>query len=97
MKVEINDHSYAWYLIAQKHKMEKAEKKVIALAQIYLAVQTIKQEINEKECSMLTEDEKEFYQRDLKKYKSRKTLKRKNLIITNIKVHTFVVMLCKIC
>lgn len=77
--------------------MEKAEKKVIALAQIYLAVQTIKQEINEKECSMLTEDEKEFYQRDLKKYKSRKTLKRKNLIITNIKVHTFVVMLCKIC
>lgn len=77
--------------------MEKAEKKVIALAQIYLAVQTIKQEINEKECSMLTEDEKEFYQRDLKKYKSRKTLKRKYLIITNIKVHTFVVMLCKIC
>lgn len=77
--------------------MEKAEKKVIAFAQIYLAVQTIKQEINEKECSMLTEDEKEFYQRDLKKYKSRKTLKRKNLIITNIKVHTFVVMLCKIC
>ena len=76
--------------------MEKAEKKVIALAQIYLAVQTIKQEINEKECSMLTEDEKEFYQRDLKKYKSRKTLKCKNLIITNIKVHTFVVMLCKI-
>lgn len=77
--------------------MEKAEKKVIALAQIYLAVQTIKQEINEKECSMLTEDEKEFYQRDLKKYKSSKTLKRKYLIITNIKVHTFVVMLCKIC
>lgn len=77
--------------------MEKAEKKVIALAQIYLAVQTIKQEINEKECSMLTEDEKEFYRRDLKKYKSRKTLKRKYLIITNIKVHTFVVMLCKIC
>ena len=41
------------------------EKKVIALAQTYFAVQTRKQEINEKEYSMLTEDEKRFYQRNL--------------------------------
>ncbi len=38
---------------------------VIALVQTYFAVQTRKQEISEKEYSMLTEDEKRFYQRDL--------------------------------
>ena len=45
--------------------MATQEKKVIALAQTYFAVQTRKQEISEKEYSELTEDEKRFYQRNL--------------------------------
>jgi len=50
------------YLIVQN---ANPKKKMVALGQIYFAIQTRKQELSEKEYSEFTEDEKRFYQRDL--------------------------------
>jgi len=62
--IDYNLSRYACYLIVQN---SDPSKEVVALGQTYFAIQTRKQEISEQEYSLLTEEEKRFYQRSLTK------------------------------
>ncbi len=73
---------YACYLIVLNCD---ARKRIIALAKTYFAIQTRKQELSEKEYSMLTEDEKRFYQRNL----TRKGNYSLNMVARNAGVRNF--------
>ena len=73
---------YACYLIVLNCD---ARKRIIALAKTYFAIQTRKQELSEKEYSMLTEEEKRFYQRNL----TRKGNYSLNMVARNVGVRNF--------
>jgi len=65
--VEIKDYhltKYACYLIVQN---ADPNKEVVALGQTYFSIQTLKQEISEKEYGELSETEKRFYNRNITK------------------------------